>query len=141
MGIGNLLLGDEGVGVHAAQALAQEKLADGVEVVEVGTAFLDALPALEGANRIIVLDAMNAEGKPGTVYRILLDHCERRDVLYSLHGFDIFRMLELSENRNDPEVVVFGMEPAHIGWSTELSAPVSKALFYLLEAVREEVKY
>ena len=67
MGIGNLLLGDEGVGVHAARELLKEELPEGIKVLEIGTSILDALPELEKAHRVIVLDAMSRElrnGKP-----------------------------------------------------------------------------
>ena len=109
MGIGNLLLGDEGVGVHAARALSRVQLPEWVEVLDVGTAFLDALPALENAERIIVMDAMKAQGKPGTVYRVPLDQCERRECLDSLHNFDIFRMLAIAQNNDPVSAIVFGV--------------------------------
>ena len=57
LGMGNMLLGDEGVGVHAALALMEDCPA-GTEVLDIGTAILDALPALERAERVIVMDAM-----------------------------------------------------------------------------------
>ena len=58
LGIGNYLLGDEGVGVHVAHALAQTKLPENVSVVEAGTAFLDVLPEIERADRILLIDAI-----------------------------------------------------------------------------------
>jgi hydrogenase maturation protease len=54
LGIGNLLLCDEGVGVHVALALQQEQLPENVIALDVGTAFLDALPEIEKADRIII---------------------------------------------------------------------------------------
>ena len=63
LGVGNLLLGDEGVGVHAARALLAGDLHD-AEVLDVGTAILDALPALERARFIVVIDAVEAGGTP-----------------------------------------------------------------------------
>jgi hydrogenase maturation protease len=58
LGIGNLLLCDEGVGVHAVRALQLEKMPEDVVIIESGTAFLDALPEIEKADRIIIIDAM-----------------------------------------------------------------------------------
>ena len=72
LGIGNLLLRDDGVGPHAVRALRARPLPANVEALDVGTAFLDAIPALEGAVRLVVVDAMRAGGAPGTVYRIAL---------------------------------------------------------------------
>ncbi len=140
LGIGNLLLGDEGVGVHAARALQREKLPPEVEILEVGTAILDALPALERADRVIVLDAMKYDGDPGTIYRIPLGRCESSQCIASMHGFDIFRVLALTGREVPPEVMVFGVEPSHIGWSMELSPQVANALTFLLESVKKEIK-
>jgi hydrogenase maturation protease len=138
LGIGNLLLGDEGVGVHAARALQREKLPREVEILEVGTAILDALPALERADRVIVLDAMKYDGDPGTIYRIPLGRCESSQCIASMHGFDIFRVLALTGCQVPPEVLVFGVEPSYIGWSMELSPQVTNALAFLLESVKKE---
>ena len=140
LGIGNLLLGDEGVGVHAARALQKEAFPRGVEIMEIGTAILDALPALETADRVIVLDAMRYDGNPGTVYRISLGRCERSQSIASMHGFDIFRVLALTRREVLPEVSVFGVEPAYIGWSLDLSPQVTDALKVLLECVKTEIK-
>ena len=54
LGIGNLLLGDEGVGVHAAHAFS-ENCPEGVEVRDIGTAILDAIPDFEKADKIASL--------------------------------------------------------------------------------------
>ena len=80
IGLGNELLGDEGVGVHVAHLLQNTELPGSTKVLEVGTAILDALPELEQAKRVIVLDAMKGEGVPGTVYKIPLHHCSGSDI-------------------------------------------------------------
>jgi len=139
LGIGNLLLGDEGVGVHAARALAKGLTLSDTEVLEVGTAILDALPALEKADRVIVLDAMEDHGDPGTIYRVPMDQCTGKSCIASLHGFDIKSVLALAGCEEPPEVLVLGVEPAVIEWSMELSPQVKEALPKLLEAVREEI--
>jgi len=141
LGIGNLLLGDEGVGVHAALALIDEsRLPKETEVLAIGTALLDALPALEKADRVIVMDAMKAGRAPGTVYRIPLNHCRRPQTIASLHGFDLSRVLTLAGRSDRPEVLVFGVEPARMCWSMELSEPVAAALPALLAAVSNVVR-
>jgi hydrogenase maturation protease len=140
LGIGNLLLGDEGIGVHAVRALQRETFAPEVEILEVGTAILDALPALEGADRVIVLDAMKYDGDPGTIYRIPLGRCESSQCIASMHGFDIFRVLALTGREVPPEVMVFGVEPCYLGWALDLSPQVTHALTFLIESVKKEIK-
>ena len=139
LGLGNELLGDEGVGVHAARRLGREILPKQVKVVEVGTAILDALYELEQADRIIILDAMKDGRSPGTVYKIPLEQCSGAGCIASMHGFDIFRVMALAGRNTPPPVTVFGVEPGEIGWSMELSPAVANSLPYLLDAVISEL--
>ena len=139
LGLGNLLLGDEGVGVHALQALAARVWPADVEVLSVETAILDALPALEKADCVIIVDAMKAHGAPGTIYRIRLEDCDFRGPIASLHGLDIGRVLALSHRKTLPEAVVIGVEPAVIDWSLELSPAVANVLPDLLTVIKKEI--
>lgn len=139
LGLGNLLLSDEGVGVHAARALAEWELPAGVWVVEAGTAFLDVLPDIEKADRILLIDSMEGGGAPGSVYRVPFDQCRHPDMLASLHGFDMSRVLFMAGNTRVPEVTVFGVEPARIEWGTEVSPAVARALPALEEVILKEV--
>jgi hydrogenase maturation protease len=145
LGLGNPLLGDEGVGVHAAHALmeddelSQNSDPDRPKVLDVGTAVLEALPDLERAERVIILDAVKAGRKPGTLYRMAFSDCARQRCIASVHGFDLSRVLAMARRLDEPEVVVFGVEPALIDWSTDLSPAVASALPQLLKAVRREL--
>lgn len=139
LGIGNELLGDEGVGVHAARLLRKESLPKQTKIIEVGTAILDALPDLEQADRVIILDAMQDDQPPGTVYKIPLDHCSGASCIASMHGFDIFRVMALAGCSSPPPVLVFGVEPQQINWSLELSTTVTDSMPYLLDAVQAEL--
>lgn len=139
LGIGNLLLGDEGVGVHAAQALIREDLPEGVRVLDIGTAILDALLDLETADFVIVVDAVKADGAPGSVYRIPFDEMIRPDCIASMHGFDLSRVLALTQRQTTPEVLVIGIEPATMEWGLELSPEVQSALPIVLDQVRKEI--
>src|SRR5215469_13702445 len=139
LGLGNLLLSDEGVGVHVARSLARREFPPGVSVVEAGTAFLDVLPDIEKADRILLIDAMEGGDAPGSVYRVPFDQCRHPDMLASLHGFDMSRVLYMAGNARRPQVVVFGVEPEKIEWGMELSAVVQRSLPKLCELILEEV--
>lgn len=140
VGLGNEILGDEGVGVHAARALESVLDEDDTRILEVGTAILDALPDLEHPDRIIVIDAMKAQGSPGAIYRTCLADCSGSPCIASMHGFDIFRVLSLAGRTDTPQIIVFGVEPHHIGWSTELSEPVRQSIPPLIAAVQAECR-
>ncbi|HEY2400696.1 MAG TPA: hydrogenase maturation protease [Steroidobacteraceae bacterium] len=139
LGMGNLLLCDEGVGVHVARALAQRELPPNVAVVEAGTAFLDVLPDIEKADRILLIDAMEGGGAPGSVYRVPFDQCLHPEMLASLHGFDLSRVLFMAGSNRTPEVTVFGVEPARIEWGTELSPVIQGVLPAVEDAILNEV--
>jgi hydrogenase maturation protease len=141
LGIGNLLLCDEGVGVHVARALQQEQLPADVIALEVGTAFLDALSEIEQAGRIIVVDAMQADEAPGTIYRVPFEDCARPECIASLHGFDLSRVLFLAGGESPPEVIVIGVEPARIDWGTELSPEIQEAVPGVIEAIKREAAH
>lgn len=138
MGLGNELLGDEGIGVHAARLLQKTNLPENVQVLEVGTAILDYLEYLENAERIIIIDAMKADGPPGTVYRIPLTDCRGQVCIASMHGFDLFRVMALAETTTTPSATVFGVEPELVAWSMDLSPAVNEAMDFLVEAIRSE---
>ena len=139
LGLGNELLADEGVGVHAVRLLQQKELPDNITVLEVGTSILDILEELECAERVFVLDAMKDDGPPGTVYKIALNDCSGSMTIASMHGFDIFRVMALTRRTETPPVLVFGVEPEQICWSMTLSSTVTTSLPYLMEAVWEEL--
>jgi hydrogenase maturation protease len=139
LGIGNLLLRDEGVGVHVVHALLRQKLSPDVVALEAGTAFLDALTELEQADRIFIIDAMHGGEEPGTVYRVPFDECDRPDCIASLHGFDMSRVLFLTGRTSFPEVIVIGIEPAEIAWGIDLSGAVAEAVPAVVSALMSEL--
>ncbi len=139
LGIGNLLLSDEGVGIHVARALQREELPSNVITLEVGTAFLDALPEIELADRIIIIDAMQADHAPGTIYRVPFEDCVKPECIASLHGFDLSRVIYLAGRETPPEVIVIGVEPGRIDWGTEPSPTIQQVIPAVIEAVKREI--
>jgi hydrogenase maturation protease len=139
LGLGNLLLADEGVGVHAARLLMERRQRENVVILDIGTAVLDALPALETADRVMIIDAVKADGPAGSVYRIPYDDCLRPSAIASLHGFDLSRVLAMAGRNDCPEITVIGVEPARIDWSMDLSPEVAAALPAVLDAVEKEI--
>ena len=69
LGIGNILLTDEGIGVHVANELAKMDLPSGLSVVEGGTDGFRLLNVITEADRLIVVDAVKGGAKPGSIYR------------------------------------------------------------------------
>jgi len=143
VGFGNLLLADEGLGVHAVQALEKRELPGGVEVMDGGTSAIDILPFLEGVDFLIIIDVVAGKEPPGTLYRL-----ELSDIKYemspemSLHDLNIPIVLKLCEamGKKPPEAVIIGLQPAAIEEGLELTAPVAAALPRLLDYVLDQAK-
>ncbi len=142
IGVGNLILRDEGVGVHVVRELETRELPPQVEVLDGGTALMDLLPVIHKAERIIVIDALQAGGEPGTIYRVCPDDLmgETENPL-SLHQVGLLEVLGMVRQLGgDPEVVIIGVEPKEISWGMELTPEVQAKLPKVIDAVFEELK-
>ena len=133
-GLGNLLLRDDGVGVHAIREL-RRKVLKGILAVEVGTAVLDALHLFERADKLLAIDAMQAGGTPGTIYAFRLSEVEDRPARASLHEMNLLSALRLLPG-HQPEVMVLGVEPEIIDYGLTLSPRVADAVPRLVEEAR-----
>jgi hydrogenase maturation protease len=128
LGIGNLLLSDDGVGVHAVRELRKQPRA-GVLVTEVGTAILDTVSLLAWADRVLVIDALHAKGASGTIYWAPFANILQSPGRLSLHELDLSAALALMpRDLNPPEIYVLGVEPGSLDVGLELSPPVLAAL-------------
>ncbi len=134
-GLGNLLLKDDGVGVHAVREL-QHEVPRGVRAVEVGTAVLDALHLIEWADCILAIDAMQADGSPGTIYRFGVEDVFEQPMKTSLHEVDLLAALGFLTSGHRPKIAVLGIEPETIGAGMDLSPSVHAALPQLVAAAK-----
>lgn len=141
VGLGNPLLTDDGVGIRVARALrgALGDRAD-VEVVELCTGGIAVMEAFVGSTRGILVDAMTAGGRPGTVYRRTSADLGASRNAACAHDTDlgtalaVGRRLGLSLPR---EVEVWGVEPARVDvFGEELTPAVARAVPDLVEAIR-----
>jgi hydrogenase maturation protease len=137
VGLGNLLLMDDGVGVHAVRALERGDPIDRTTVVEVGTAVLDALHLFEAAETVLGLDAIEAGGPAGTIYDLDSLPSGHKACDTSLHEVDLNHALHfLPENRR-PRVRLLGVEPQRIDYGVMLSPAVKTALPEFVEVIRQ----
>jgi hydrogenase maturation protease len=135
VGLGNSLLADEGIGVHAVRRL-RERPPPGALVLEVGTDLFSAIPWLEKAPRVLAIDAMDAGREPGTIYQCGGGEVDMATVRTSLHELGFLATLEFVARNRRPEVHILGIQPATVGWSLELSPILRAALPGVVEAAR-----
>lgn len=126
LGLGNYLLRDEGVGVHAIRAVAGNR-PEGVLAVEVGTAVLRAEDLLRSAQLVIAFDAVQAGGPPGSLYAANAMGMTSGGLRGSLHEYGLLEALMMMPG-NPPETLILGVEPEVIDCGCELSAPVQAAI-------------
>lgn len=143
MGIGNMLLTDDGVGVFAAQQLMGEELPEGVAVMEAGTFTHDIFYLFEGYDAVLVLDIVHAKGTPGTIYRLsesqLVDDEKQRLSIHDIDLLDSLRMAELLHGKR-PVLRVLGMEPAdYTSWNIGLSPQIQERFDDFIAAARSEI--
>ena len=117
-----------------------------VELVDMGTRGIDILFQLEGQEKIIIIDAVMSEKKPGTIYRMKREDLgESKLNFLSLHDFNWQHGLALAEKtlgKNFPkEVVVVGVEIKNIKMGIELSRPVKSSLPGVLNLIQKELKH
>jgi hydrogenase maturation protease len=142
IGVGNPLLGDDGLGIVAAERLAALEWPAGVEVLDGGTGGLTLLDLFAGARALILLDAVAMGAAPGTLRRFTAAELQRlpeEAPSLSLHGGGLAEVLALARELGElPPLVLYGVEPERVEFGMGLSPPVAAALDRLLAAVRAE---
>jgi hydrogenase maturation protease len=142
LGIGNILLRDEGVGVRVIEQMQKIPLPDDVELIDGGTAGADLLDVLAERRKVIVIDAIQADCEPGTVLRFTADELTQPDgVGMSLHELGLGGALAMTKQLGcEPkEVVVFGIKPRDISCGLELSKEITASLPKVVELVLAEI--
>jgi len=131
MGMGNILLKDEGVGVHIIRELETCELPNNVRLLDAGTAALDVLQMIGSVEKLIVIDAVKGGGKPGTIYKFKSsDITSSKRAVSSLHQLGFMEALSISERLgNSPKnVIIIGIEPKDITIGLELSPEISQKI-------------
>ncbi len=144
LGVGNILLRDEGIGVRVIEKLqAEYTFSPNVELMDGGTLGLRLLDPISRADYLIVVDAVQNRGTPGTLYRLPVAELEKRvKFKNSLHQLDLVEALAYSEILgNRPDAIIIGVEPEDISpWGLELTETVGVRLPEMCMRVLAEIK-
>jgi hydrogenase maturation protease len=133
VGIGNIILGDEGVGIHVLNRLRLEKLPKEVELIEGGVGGIALLNLIKGVERAIFIDAV-AGDKPGKIHRFTETDLDQKVKVslhpMSLHDIGLAEMIKLGRtlypDEMPKEIVVYGVEITELKtYSTALSKKIS----------------
>ena len=143
VGVGNILLSDEGIGVHLVAALSREGALAGVDYVDGGVMGGALLSAIEGEDKVVILDTVAAPFPPGTVLRLFPEDLQGggrdRFSLHDLHLSDTIGLMRLRETL--PEMMILGVVPADIAtYRVGLSEPLAARFDEILGKVRSEIE-
>ena len=144
MGVGNLLLKDEGVGIHVIQALQDSPLPINVpvKIIDGGTS-PDVVHLLDGTDKLIVIDAVEGGGHPGSIYRFQAnDVTMDANIFTSLHQIGLLDNLNMMEciGSKPKDVVIIGVETKEIDWGLELSPELEQKIPQIIRVVLQELR-
>lgn len=138
LGLGNILMADDGIGLAALTRLQDEWfIPPEVELVDGGTWGMNLLPIIERTGRLLVIDAIDHGREPGTLLQLNGDEVPRfLSTKLSPHQIDLREVLALAQLRGKlpPELVAVGLQPGRIEMSTDLSPAVQGHLGELVES-------
>ena len=139
LGLGNVIMGDEGVGVHVVRALEKRALPEGVECLDGGTGGFILLEPLQSADRIILIDAAADGNPPGTVTRTAPRFSRDYPPTLTAHDIGVKDLLDAFYMQGGTrEVTLYAItidpkQPISMELSAECARALQIAVFEILE--------
>ena len=150
LGVGNILLSDEGIGVRVVEELQKLSLPENIELFDGGTSSLDILLAEAKLKKLIVVDALRTTREPGTIYKgsftaEQLDQLEEvfdKASKFSLHQIGLIDALIAARTLGcaPEETVIIGIEPLEISCGLEISDKLKAQLPKIINIVLKEIE-
>jgi hydrogenase maturation protease len=145
LGVGNLLMSDEGVGVHIIQRLAADyQFPEEVQVLDGGTLGMDLLYYLEGTENLLLIDAVQARKEPGTLIRLEGEEVPAfMSIKISPHQLGVPDMLAAAKLKGDcyPErIVLWGVQPELMEIGLDLSPKVESQVDTIIENILDQLQ-
>ena len=142
LGVGNLLLRDDGFGVHVINSLKGVALPENVELLEAGTVSHQLIPLLHEIDQLIVIDVVEAGDTPGSIFRFSPDDMhfpvEQKASLHQISLIDVLNMAALTGRK--PKTIVIAVQPKDVStWSMELNDELSAVIPRVQELIFEEL--
>ena len=148
IGIGNVLFGDDGVGVHVLNRLRSEKLPENIELVEGGVGGLSLLNYVRGMDYCIFIDAVSG-AKPGRIHRFTEEDLDTKvkTMLHpaSLHDMGLTETIKIGKavhpNEMPKKIIIYGIEVKEPKeYSTELSKEVAESVGKATKLIIKELE-
>ena len=145
VGVGNPIMGDDGVGPTVVERLADSPAGSAADVrlTDAGTTGFLALEAMSGAERAVVVDAVETGDAPGTIqeYRCIDGNFETEIPEMTMHDVSFTEAMVAARDVYDlpDEIRILGVEPADVSVGEELSEPVERAATELVDVLTERI--
>lgn len=147
VGVGNILMKDDGVGIRVIETLMQRSdMPSCVEIIDGGTAGFDLLSYMKKRRKIIIVDSLKFDGESGSVYRFTPDELMQRQRGFSLHDVGIIEVIRalrlLGENPNVEIVGIVGEDISlDIGLSESVARAVHAAVQLVMKIIHETLEH
>jgi hydrogenase maturation protease len=143
IGVGNILLKDDGIGVRVAEYIKEKKLLPPqIDIVDGGTGGLQLMPMIKDEDCLIIIDAVKGGDRPGSIYRFTIDdipvHIAQKTSLHELGLQEVFALMDLSEGKRPETVIIIGIEPGEVNYGMELSPELKAAVPKVAKIVVDE---
>ena len=143
MGVGNLLLRDEGFGIHFVKELEKLELPQSVDVLDGGVLGPNLLGYIEDLEKLIVVDVVNANAKPGTIFKIKPEQIKEASQKYisSFHQIGILEVVEMAKILGKKlNTILFAIQPKIIEMGMQLSKELKEKIPEMIKLVLNEIK-
>ncbi|MBF0572880.1 MAG: HyaD/HybD family hydrogenase maturation endopeptidase [Desulfamplus sp.] len=145
LGVGNILMMDEGVGVHAIHEILKQDwykaIDEQIDLIDGGTFTQDIFYLFVEYEKILVLDIVKGGQTPGTIYRLTEEDLrQNQKQTLSLHDIDLLDSISMARMAGKtPELHILGIEPETINWSMELTPTLAKLFPHYVELAKQEI--
>ena len=143
LGVGNILLSDEGIGVHVVNALKERGSFPGIELVDGGVAGFSLINIIEDHERVFLIDCISAPFDPGSILILSPDEIAHKERdRYSLHDFNVRDTIDLMMIRGTlPDMTILGIIPYDTSsYNIGLSNILEDKFEAIIGKVTEEIK-
>ena len=145
LGIGNILVGDDGFGPRVLEELQTREIPENVELIDAGVGGMAILSWIEDADKIIIIDSVQTGNEPvGTVYRFTDKEMPPSDMfMLSLHDLNLVDTINIGRvvQKMPDEIIIYGVEVIRLAeFTKEMSPEVEATIKEVADLVIEEIR-
>ena len=147
IGFGNILMGDDGIGIRAIEEIKKQEIFKNyknIEIIDGGTSGIDLILTLQNTDKIIIIDAVDTGHTAGSIVTFGIDEIKkmfkknRAFKSLSLHDIDLLQVFEIMKTlKIDAEIKIVGINPKKIGYSNKLSSELESSIPAIIAEIKK----